>query len=368
MAPPPAPLSHIPRSGDRASQCLLRIRCVVVALALGLGACSRAGGGDGGTAGAGQPTAAAVSTTGAGAAPAGPVTPPARCAGLTARRAGTVANVGLTELSGLAASQRHPGVLWAHNDSGHRASVFALGLDGAARGEFPLAGITPTDTEDIALADGTVYLGDIGDNDAKRADIALYRFPEPDPAAKRTVTGVETLRFRYPDRAHDAEALLVDPTSGQVVIITKELGIGSGGGDRLVGPAPAGIFVADPPFTPGTTMTLQAAGTLAADQLDRRATATPAPGRAANLGVGGLVTGADISADGRVVAVRTYATIWVFDRPAGTSIAQALAGTPCEAPSRPEAQGEAVAILPGPSLQLATAGEGTRPDLNLIGP
>ena len=82
--------------------------------------------------------------------------------------------------------------------------------------------------------------------------------------------------------------------------------------------------------------------------------------------IGGLVTGADMSADGRVIAVRTYATIWLFDRPPGTTIAQALARTPCEAASRPEPQGEAIAILPGPGLRLATSGEGTRPDLNLI--
>ncbi len=307
-------------------------------------------------------TAATAPQSSAGTAPA------ALCTGLTARKAGAVADPALTELSGMVASRRHPGVLWAHNDSGHDAALFAVGPNGANKGEFPLPSIAEVDTEDIALMDGTIYLGDIGDNDSQRPDVALYRVPEPDPAATgtaRRVTRVDTLRFRYPDHAHDAEALLVDPTSGQVVIITKELGFGSGA-DRLIGPAPARIFTADPPFTPGGTVTLQAAGTLAADQLDRRATATPAPGRVADLGVGGLVTGADISADGRVIAVRTYATIWLFDRPTGTTIAQALAGAPCEAPSRPEPQGEAIAILPGPGLQLTTSGEGVRPDLNLI--
>jgi len=116
----------------------------------------------------GQPAA------GAGAAPASTVAsgtaPSQLCAGLTARRAGTVADSSLTELSGLAASRHHPGVLWAHNDSGHAAVLFALGLDGANRGEFPLVGIAETDTEDIALVDGTVYLADIGDNDQRRAE------------------------------------------------------------------------------------------------------------------------------------------------------------------------------------------------------
>lgn len=293
------------------------------------------------------------------------------CQGLQARPAGKVGDGQLNELSGLAASQAHPGVLWAHNDSGHKVVLFAVGSDGADLGSFPVPGVEGIDIEDIALANGMVYLADTGDNDQNRSQVSIYRFPEPDPRAKAgPVSGVEVLRFRYPDRPHDAEALMVDPTSGQIIVVTKEYGFaGFGRSGAMLRAVKAPIFVADPPFEPSKTVTFQAAGTVPLDWLATRTTAVPAPGQAASYGLGGVITGADVSADGRVVALRTYATIWLFDRPAGITVADVLStGWPCEAPSQPESQGEAVAVLPGPDLGLATASEGSHPELTLIQP
>jgi hypothetical protein len=42
--------------------------------------------------------------------------------------------------------------------------------------------------------------------------------------------------------------------------------------------------------------------------------------------------------------VRTYGTIWLWDRAEGQSVAEALAGEPCEGPSEVEPQGEAIAF------------------------
>src|SRR2546429_179177 len=38
------------------------------------------------------------------------------------------------------------------------------------------------------------------------------------------LTGAAELTFVYPDGPHDAEALLVDPVSGEIFIVTKALG------------------------------------------------------------------------------------------------------------------------------------------------
>jgi hypothetical protein len=333
-----------------------------------LAACDRFGDDDPSEAAASRETSSTTATPATAPtvpAPTVPADPDQWCEGLEARSGGAVASDELTEVSGLAASAEHPGVLWAHNDSGHEPALYALSADGADRGRFPLPGVEAVDIEDMALAGGMVYLADIGDNDLERTEVALYRFPEPDPAASGPVEEVEVLRFRYPDGAHDAESLLVDPLSGEVAIVDKAIQLGFGDGTPL-GPAPATVFTASPPFAGGEVLELVAAGTVALDKLDLEAASEAATGPAADLGLDGLATGADIRADGRVIALRTYATVWLFDRPAGSSLVEALAGTPCEAPTRPESQGEAVALLPGPGTELVTISEGPNPEVNLI--
>jgi hypothetical protein len=68
---------------------------------------------------------------------------------------------------------------------------------------------------------------------------------------------------------------------------------------------------------------------------------------AVNVPAGEVVTGGDMSADGSVVAVRTYEVVYLWPRDAGQTVADALAGEPCEAPVAFEPQGEAVALDPG---------------------
>jgi hypothetical protein len=88
------------------------------------------------------------------------------------------------------------------------------------------------DVEDIAIGPGPekdvdyIYLGDIGDNQSGRPYVRIVRFAEPalETVRKKKIdaSGVEELRLRYPDGPHDAEALLVDPTTGDVFIVVKE--------------------------------------------------------------------------------------------------------------------------------------------------
>ena len=79
------------------------------------------------------------------------------------------------------------------------------------------------DWEDIAIRGRTLYVGDIGDN--ARAAAGRRRLPLR-RAARRASTSVAATRIvlRYPDGAHDAEALLVDPRSGTIAIVTKDFG------------------------------------------------------------------------------------------------------------------------------------------------
>src|SRR5690606_37483806 len=101
---------------------------------------------------------------------------------------------------------------------------------------FTLPVGTAVDWEDIAIGPGGrgqaphMYIGDIGDNARRRDDgIGIHRIAEPtlptsgEAPVERRLGPVESFRLRYPDRLYDAEALLVEPTTGEVVLLTKAL-------------------------------------------------------------------------------------------------------------------------------------------------
>jgi len=192
----------------------------------------------------------------------------------------------LPEASGVAASRRTPGVLWAHNDSGEPAMV-ALNEQGSVIGRVRVTAAEVDDWEDIAAAPcpqgSCLYIGDIGDNSAKRDHITVYRVPEPLPQDKSTHPA-ESFRAAYPDGPHDAEALFVTERS-EVLIITK--------GD----PGPVAIYRFSPPLRSGSTTRLERVGTAST---------------AAKVDAGDRPTAADVSPDGRWVAVRTIDRVVVY--------------------------------------------------------
>ena len=284
----------------------------------------------------------------------------AACAGtLQASTSGSVASDALTEISGIAASRRTRGVFWVHNDSGDSARVFAIDATGKTLGEFALDGAQAVDWEDIAVAPGPgpntkangkgstsdLYVGDIGDNTGTRASVTVYRVPEPavdhagtsfaEPVA-RVLPGAVALTFTYPDGPHDAEALLVDPRSHDLLVVTKDLVGGRGLVFRGRADAPA-----------GTSAVLEHVGQV-------------------SLGLAQGVTGGDVSASGDTVALRTYLGVVLYPRPAGKKLWRAFEQTSCAGASpslSTERQGEAVAFVPGGRAYL-TVGEGVHPPLH----
>jgi hypothetical protein len=249
----------------------------------------------------------------------------------------TVASPDLVETSGLAASRRIDGVLWAHNDSGGSAEVFAVGLDGADRGRYPVDGADALDWEDMALGPGPggedhLYLGDIGDNASHRRQVVVYRALEPDEGAGG-ISEVDALPLTYGDGARDAETLLADPLTGDLFVVSKQWDGTAAGIYRVPADTPA-----DSPLV------MERAGDVAST-------------------AGQLVTGGDISADGRLVALRTYGGVLLWDRQPDQTVAEALAASPCSAPQVAEAQGEAVAFLPD-GQGYVTISEGAHPPVN----
>jgi hypothetical protein len=254
------------------------------------------------------------------------------------RTVGTLQDRRIDELSGVVASRRQPGVLWVHNDSGDTARVFAIGLDGATRAEVQVDGACAIDWEDIALgADGRVYVADTGDNRAARGHVSLYRFAEPQVERLRGAelsVAAERVDVRYSDGAsHDVEAMLVDPRSGDVVLVTKEQAS-----------ATARVFV--------VTQAQFASG---------RATAQ----LAGEVVTGPRIVAGDVRIDGGEIVLRTYLGAWRFDRQPGETLAQALGrgGQRFGVPDR----AESIAYLPG-DRSLVTIPEGKGATISRLDP
>jgi hypothetical protein len=241
---------------------------------------------------------------------------------------GRVADPALTEISGMAASRTHPGIVWVHNDSDAGPVLWALDQAGATVATLELTGAEAFDWEDSSVGPGPggdhLYVADTGDNLLARPYGVLYRVPEPADPTGALQARAESLRVAYPDRPRDVEAMFVDPATGDAYLIAKV----------LLGPAPVYRVPAE----------AWDAGEATAQ-------------RVATLDLGLLpATAADLSADGQVLAVRTYAAVLLLARPPGTPLAAVLDAHACHAPAAPEAQGEAIAWNGGGYL---TIGEGS---------
>ncbi|MGW7414109.1 WD40 repeat domain-containing protein, partial [Streptomyces sp. NPDC054863] len=136
----------------------------------------------------------------------------------------TVKDPRITESSGLAASRAHPGVYWTHNDQDGPYVYAVDSKSGETVARITMRGVgRPRDMEAVSVGpDGSVYVGDIGDNLGGKWDhVWIYKFPEPKVLKDRTV---DTAQYdvKYADGARNAEALMVHPKTGRVYIGSKE--------------------------------------------------------------------------------------------------------------------------------------------------
>jgi hypothetical protein len=210
------------------------------------------------------------------------------------------------ETSGIADSHRNKGYLWVQEDSGNPAQLYLLGHNGIVAKTIKLRGITNRDWEELQLAAGKLYLGEIGDNLRQHAEYRFYIFEEPVQAANE-VNSFQVLRFQYEDGSRDAEAFLVDPATGDIYIITKS-------------DDPAKIYKLTYPFDFNKVNKATVIG-----KLTYRA-----------------VVGAALSPDGKEAIIKTYAGLQYYKRSEGESILQMFQKPFETLPYRPEVQGEAV--------------------------
>ena len=176
------------------------------------------------------------------------------------------------------------GEVWTHNDSGGEPALYEIdSATGQIKRTVILANATNVDWEDIAQDDDYIYIGDFGNNTGgNRTDLKIYRVSKSDVASQNSVTD-SVISFSFSDQTdftpkpsnttnYDCEALIAYNDS--LFLFSKDW---TDNKTRLY----------KLPKTPGT-YTAALAG---------------------ELDVQGLVTGADIIADRRVVILTGYTNL-----------------------------------------------------------
>ena len=216
----------------------------------------------------------------------------------------------ITESSGLVDA----GVLMSTvNDSGDGPVIYVVvkkSGDTVGVTTYSLDGVN--DVEAIAPGpNGTVWVGDIGDNDMDRTSVDLYAVPRPGRGNSEIAS--ERFRLIYPDAAHDAEALLVHPQTGRVYVVSKDILGGI-------------VYAAPPSLEPESVNRLSAIGH-----------------------VPGLVTDGAFFPDGEHILLRSYGTARVYTFPGLREVGKV------ELPA--QEQGEAVAIGRSGRIYISTEGD-----------
>lgn len=257
------------------------------------------------------------------------------------RLAGVLLDGALNETSGLAASGRFRDTLWLVQDGGNDAVLHAVSRRGARRASLQVDGVHNTDWEDLAAFtwQGRPFLlvADTGDNGGLRRTLLLHAIPEPDALVDGArIRPAWSIAFRWPDGARDCEAVAIDARAGRVLLVSKKRN-------------PPELFSL--PLRP-------ASGVVTATKLGRFAppaeagATTPADARRATRGR--QVTAADLSGDGRTLALLTYDRLLFYRRTPAEPWSAAIARPPAVRSVPWLHQAEALAWLPDGTGLIAT--------------
>jgi len=238
------------------------------------------------------------------------------------RELATLADRTIDESSGLAVSRRNPGLFWTHNDSGGDARVYLLDSKGRDLGSCVLTDVLAYDWEDMASFtwEGKHYLllGDVGNNGLAAPVQILHLIEEPpvDPEKGPTVEHVpvvQTIYYSYEDDHCNCEAVAVDPSDRTILLATKEFDL-----KCYVYALP---WPKDIPREPPEKA------------LVARLIATPKIP---------VVTGMDVSPDGRRAVLVTYGNAYEFLRKENEDWAAAFSRDPREIRTPLRIQGESI--------------------------
>jgi len=230
------------------------------------------------------------------------------------------------EESGVVASRTYPGIFWMISDSGNPARIYAVDWTGATKRVFDVSGATNRDWEDIAIdGSGHLWIGDIGDNGRVYSSYAVYKVNEPNPYGSATSTSTDAAyRFVYPNGARDAEALFIWQDTPYILQKRSDTEV-----------------YAFPTLDASQTVTLNYVGKF----------------------TGGIyITGADISTDGRRLALINDGNNyhWIIERSSSSTSISDFFTSPTKQwrISFSNQQGEAISFIPGDYIFVVANEEG----------
>ena len=271
--------------------------------------------------------------------PVRPVLPPALDI-KSIQKTGNLQNSALTEISGFSASKDWPGVIYAINDSGNSAKLFAISESGKDLGEWRI-NARNRDWEELAsiTLDGQHYvvIGDTGDNLKVHRTNTLYFIREPVPGSKATqpLKPHMSISFVYEDGPRNVEAFAVHDKT--LYLISKEPITASG-------TQPSRLYSLDIPVTqPSNTLTARFLTTLPPVRQSLEAKLA-----ASFVGVDlNHPTALDIDPNGRTAYLLSYRQVLRYQRLPEQSWAQTFQTSGTRMHFHQLGQAEALALAPG---------------------
>ncbi len=132
----------------------------------------------------------------------------------TAQKPQQITCTKISEASGLLFSKQYPNVLWIHNDSGDKPYLYAIDRhDLTLISRIKIKKAKHRDWEDLSYYEGSLVIGDFGNNRSNRDDLTLYFIDEPNPYKEKKAKVKKTVQFIYSDqtrkdrRNYDCEAM-----------------------------------------------------------------------------------------------------------------------------------------------------------------
>ena len=241
---------------------------------------------------------------------------------------GEIESDDIQEASGIVSSLTNDNVIWTHNDSGDSNRIFAMDTAGKHLGEYFLNNSENRDWEDMAIGPGPeeglhyLYVGDIGDNFSQNDIKHIYRVIEPQLDSSSNTNSiqldnVESISFQYEDGNRDAETLIIDPLTKDIIIISKR--------------ETSAVHIYSLPFPQDTDAILTANLIMKKDFYPNNDFITSQ-----------WIVGGDISHDGKEILVKSYTDIFYFSRTSNQSFYDALNNEEIKFPYITEPQGEAI--------------------------
>lgn len=254
---------------------------------------------------------------------------------------GTLEDRRINEASGL--QEGRNGVFFTHNDQ--KRDVFVVDSTGRHLGAFKLDGARNKDWEDITRIPGPenplLVIADTGDNHHKRKDVELYFFEEPEAGTfNQDHEASHKLSISYPEGPRDVESVAYDSSSESILILSK----------RDVPPrlysVPLKEALAEKELQ--ATFLTEVPGFRPPTKTD--ILSNPKRGMWVSQ-----PTGMDISQDGRIAAVITYRSLYLFHRAEDETWSEAFRKTPEEFVGPPGTHDEAVAFsIDGKAVYVTT--------------